>query len=180
MASLTIKYGDTVLSEDGGTVNKTLKTSGKYCENNFTVSMKEDASVVSYKYFVVTLSSVISGKWWEAVEADPDIASHRNDSTFGVAWNCLTAPSAQTSTRSGIYTNAPMSLEISDGSKVNYGYYTRTNSSAVGACAKLQNLPTVKTTVAGACYVETDGSISLFASSSYPLRVGTYQIVVWW
>ncbi len=180
MASLTIKYGDTVLSQDSGTVNKTLKTGGKYCENNFTVSMEEDATVVSYKYFMVTLSSAISGKWWDAIDADPDIAAHRNDSTFGLSWNCLTAPSAQTSTRSGIYTNAPMSLETSDGSKVNYGYYTRTNSSAVGACAKLQNLPTVKTTAAGAAFVDADGSISFYASSAYPIRAGTYQIVVWW
>lgn len=180
MASLTIKYGDTILSEDGGTVNKTLKTGGKYCENNFTVSMVEDATVVSYKYYTVNCTSKISGKWWEAVEADADIAAHRNDSTFGVAWNCLSPVTAAASTRGGIYTNAPMAFNASGGTSSQYGYYMRTGSNGVGANARLTNLPTVKTTAAGCAFVDADGSIEFYASSTYPILEGTYQVVVWW
>lgn len=180
MASLTIKYGDAVLSEDGGTVNKTLKTGGKYCEKNFTVSMEEDASVVSYKYFTVNVASKISGKWEILVEADADIAAHMNDDTFGIAWNCLSPVQAAASTRSGLYTNAPMAWDASDGSISNYGYYMRTGNTGVGANARLTNKPTVKTTAAGACFVDTDGSISFYASSTYPILAGIYQVVVWW
>lgn len=180
MASLTIKYGDTVLSEDGGTVKKTLKTGGKYCENNFTVSMKDGESVVSYKYFTVNIATKVSGAWKTVVEADADIAEHINDETFGVTWNCLSPVVAAISTRGGLYTNAPMAYNTSDGSDQIYGYYIRTGGTGLGANARLTNLPTVKTAAAGACYVATDGSIQFFGSSSYPILAGTYQIVVWW
>lgn len=182
MSDINITYNGSAIAAMNESGTKTLKTGGKYCQNDIVVEYVKPMSggATNLKMFIYTIAANVSGKWQILVEANADIAEHLNDSSFGVAWNCLTAPSAQTSTRSGIYTNAPMSLEMSDGSKVNYGYYTRTNSSAVGACAKLQNLPTVRTTVTGACYVATDGSISVYASSSYPLRVGTYQVVVWW
>lgn len=187
MADVNVKYNGSaiaVLNESG---TKTLKTGGKYCQSDIVVEYTKPESgggggggSTNSKVFLHNVTSKVSGTWETLVPADADIAAHLNDSTFGVAWNCLTAVAAQISTRSGIYTNAPISWEMSDGSKSNHGYYMRTSSTGVGACAKLQNLPTVKTTTPGACYVATDGSVSVLGSSSYPLQVGTYQIVVWW
>ena len=180
MANLTIKYGDETLAEVGGTVNKTLKTAGKYCESNFIVEMVEGESAVSYKYYTVDVAEKVSGGWTTLVEADADIAAHRGDETFGIAWNCLSAVQAAASTRGGLYTNAPMAFNTSDGTENQYGYYMRTGSTGLGANARLANTLLEKTTAAGACYVSEDGAVEFYASSSYPILAGTYQIVIWW
>lgn len=184
MADVNITYNGSAIAVMNESGTKTLKTGGKYCQKDIVVEYTKPESggggATNLKMFMHNVTTKVSGAWATFVSADADIAAHLNDSSFGVAWNCLTAPAAQISTRSGIYTNAPISWEMSDGSKSNHGYYMRTSSSGVGACAKLQNLPTVKTTTPGACYVATDGSIAVYASSSYPLQVGTYQLIVWW
>ena len=191
MGDVNVKYKGAVIAELSDSGTKSLQTSGKYCEDNITVEYVKpqtesgsgggSSTPVNCKLFTFEVDSKISGKWGDKlIAADSDIAAHRNDSTFGVAWNCLTAVSAAISTRGGIYTNAPMAYNSSDGSTQNYGYYMRTASTGLGANARLTNLPTEKTTSPGCIFVDTDGSISFYASSSYPILPGTYQVVVWW
>lgn len=183
MGNLTIKYGDTILSEDSGTITKTLKTSGKYCEKNFTVSMtgaENDPTTVSHKRFTYHADSKFSGKWVDMVGADEDIANHLNDDTFTVAYKFLGNPTPEYSTRGGFYCNLPFSYTDTANTTPNYGYCMRTNGSGIGATQSLTNKMTVKTTAVGACYVAPDGAISFFASSTYPINIGAYEIMVWW
>ena len=189
MADVSIKYKGTAIAELNDSGTKSIKTSGKYCEDNITVEYVKpqaesgggSSEPINCKILTFEVTSKISGKWGDKlIPADADIAAHRSDDTFGVAWNCLTAVSAAISTRGGIYTNAPMAWNSADGSSIIYGYYIRTGSNGAGANARLTNLPTVKTTAAGCIFVDTDGSISFYASSSYPILPGTYQVVVWW
>lgn len=178
MADVNIRYKGSTIAELSDSGSKTLQTSGKYCEDD--ISFVYTKPGVRYKYYEVTVSEKVSGNWASLVAADDDIAEHMYDNTFGVAWNCLTAPTAAACTRSGMYTNAPMGWNGADASTNVYGMYVRTGNTGIAGPVKLTNLLTVKTQAAGCIWVDTDGSINFYASSTYPLLEGTYQIVVWW
>ena len=182
--NITYKGSSIATMNDSGT--KTLKTGGKYCQNDIVVEYikPEGGGVVgstNCKTFIVDVTTKPNVNIWLSwIPADADIAAHRNDATFGVSFQCLTAPIKVQSIRGGLYSNSAFSYYDSANTKPYYGYYMRNNSSGVGGVAPLETKLTVKSTAAGACYVGTDGSISFYVSSSYPTQTGTYQIIVWW
>lgn len=180
MADVNINYKGSTLTEMNDSGTKTLKTSGTYCEDDISVVYTKPIAAVTSKYFDVTVSTKVSGSWQTLVNADSDIAAHCNDDSFGFAWHCLSAPSKAVSVRGGLYSNSPLSYYDSAHTRPYYGFYTRTNSSSVGAAAMLENKPTVETAAQGAAFVNTDGSIKIYGSSAYPILAGTYQISVWW
>lgn len=89
MADVTVKYkGNTIaeMSEEG---TKTLKTSGKYCEDDITVSYvpptpsAPPAKEVKSKVFTFTSATAVAQENVTIVSGDPDVAAHYADTN---AW----------------------------------------------------------------------------------------------
>ena len=82
MADVTIKYNGSSVAELNGTGNKTLKTSGKYCEGNVEVAYAPRS-----KTYEITL--VKASGWVLLTTLDDDVIAHINDATLKVDFECL-------------------------------------------------------------------------------------------
>lgn len=82
MADVTIKYKGTTIAEMNGAGNKTLNTSGKYCEGDIVVGYAPNC-----KTYDITLSKA-SG-WVLLTTLDKDVMEHIDDPSFSVMFMCV-------------------------------------------------------------------------------------------
>lgn len=87
MADVTVKYKGNVIAEMSEESTKTLKTSGKYCEGDISVSYTPPAGSgeteeVRSKVYTFTLAK--KSGWVELVTLDADVLAHINDATLKV------------------------------------------------------------------------------------------------
>ena len=86
MSDITIQYKGSTIAEMSAAGTKTLNTSGKYCEDNITVSYTGGggaASEVNYKEYDLTISKA-SG-WVLLTTLDDDVLAHINDASLRVS-----------------------------------------------------------------------------------------------
>ena len=84
MADVTINYKGSTIAEMNGTATKTLKTSGKYCEGDITVSYAPRSK--TYEFTLAQKSG-----WVELVTLDSDVLAHINDSTLVVSFSRISS-----------------------------------------------------------------------------------------
>ena len=86
MADVNVKYKGNVIAEMSESGTKTLKTSGKYCEGDFSVIYEKPSNgsvdEVTCKSYKLTIAK--SSSWVKLLTLDPDILAHINDATFKV------------------------------------------------------------------------------------------------
>ena len=109
-------------------------------------------------------------------DGDPEIAAHRNDSTFMVAFMRVTPYLNSNNTSLSIATNHEI---VTD--KGYTGLYGRYGSSgALSGVALSKSVTDTQDNTPGAINVSSSGVISMFSSSTYTLRAGTYVAVCGW
>lgn len=156
---------------------------------NGTYDVTDKASAVvavptgtqNVKVFTKTISSDSSGAWVSCNEADSDIASHRTDNGFVCAVIPLFSVEAKSSFRGGFCASQPLTTNYTSHSDQAYGVWIRTTSSAIGNTPYLNSV--TYTSVVSATtrfYVDQNGIVNIYASSSYPLRAGNYIIICAW
>lgn len=130
---------------------------------------------VNSKCFSVTISSDQSARQVSLNSSgDADIAAHRSDSTFVVGIIAMNAVSSS-STRAVFVTNSRQH-QSADG----YGVYLRSSSSGLAAAAVTKTAESAQQSAAGTVSVDANGVITVFASSTYPIRAGDYIVVCGW
>lgn len=166
-----INYKGQEISDMSASGTKTLLTSGKYCEDNIEIVYTGGSTIQTCKNFVATISSDSTAKTI-LTSADSDIASHRSDSTFFVAVIAMFPYSSGLSFRGGFNTNT--NLRQTD---TLYGSFARTNSSGQNGVVYITKTATTSSADIG---VKTNGEIFVYATTSNPLRAGSYMCVCGW
>lgn len=132
---------------------------------------------VNAKCFVITIAADQSGK--QVIlnpEGDSEIGNHRNDATFCIGVIATQSTSAA-STRSVFVGN---NLQHTSSGAVAYGYYLRSSSSGLAYALVAKKPSEAQQSAAGTLTVDANGVISVFASSSYPIKAGDYIVVCGW
>lgn len=135
------------------------------------------APAVNAKCFVVAVTADQSGQ--QVVlnpDGDSDIGDHRNDITFCVGIIAAQSTSAS-STRAAFVGN---NLLHTSSSAVAYGYYLRSSTSGLAYAVIAKKPSDAPQSTAGTMSIDAAGVISIFASSSYPIRSGNYIVVCGW
>ena len=172
MAGVTITYkGNSIASIQGASDTKTLKTCGKYCEDDITVDyVPEGAAASNCKVFNVTLSEDITDKY-TMTAADADIAAHRADSSFYVGFVANFAYNSGLSYHGGLNTNHTLSDDST------YGFYMRTNGSGSNSYGFITKTSTSSTSEIG---TTSSGEIFIYAALTRILRAGNYIVFCGW
>lgn len=82
MADVSIKYKGSTIAEMSEEGTKTLNTSGKYCEDDITVSYvppEPEAVATNCKVFTFTSRAAVAQQDVTIVSGDPDVAAHYAD-----------------------------------------------------------------------------------------------------
>lgn len=156
------------------TANGTYNASDDNADGYSQVNVNVPAPTATSKVYKITVSSDVSGTWLTVNPGgDADIAAHRNDSSFAVAW-ISTTPCAASSTRCGVTAN---NLLVS--SDTAYGMYGRSSATAMTGVKNSQAMSST-TATAGATQVTASGEIKMYASSTYKILAGTYTVLCGW
>lgn len=130
---------------------------------------------VNAKHFVVSFATDKgAGQVAFNPNGDSDIAAHRNDSTFCIGI-IAAQDTAAASTRAVFVGNNPLHANVTA-----YGYYLRSSSSGLAYAVVAKKPSEAAQSTAGTLTVDENGVISVFSSSSYPIRAGSYLVVVGW
>lgn len=159
------------------TANGTYNASGDNADGYTAVTVAVPVGSNNSRCYQVTLDSDAMGA--QVVfnpDGDPDIASHRNDSSFVAGFMALFNIAAS-STRALIASN---NVIHSKASPAPYGVYMRSSSAGVAGLPVSKTVSSAQESSPGTISVDSNGVISAFSSSSYPLRAGTYIVVCGW
>jgi hypothetical protein len=127
MADVTVKYKGSTIAEMSEEGTKTLKTSGKYCEGDITVSYvppAPEAVAANSKVFTFTSAAAVANKDVTVVSGDPDVAAHYADENA-----LVTVRKVSNNNTRGV-------LHIMNGNRgvaEKYGIYSNYNLSAVNS-----------------------------------------------
>lgn len=127
MADVTVKYKGSTIAEMSEESTKTLKTSGKYCEDDITVSYvppTSGASTGTFKVFNFTSAAAVAQQDVTVVSGDPDVAAHYTDENA-----LVTVRKVSNNNTRGV-------LHIMNGNRgvaEKYGIYSNYNLSAVNS-----------------------------------------------
>lgn len=105
---------------------------------------------------------------------DPDLAAHRNDSTFTIGIIAL-SPVSNKSVRAILVGSADLH-------NVNnaYGVYLRSSASGVTGQFVQKRASDPAENTSGTVTVNNSGVISVYSSADYPLRAGDYLVICGW
>ena len=159
------------------TQNGTYNASGDNADGYAAVTVAVPVGSNNSRCYQVTLDSDAMGA--QVVfnpDGDPDIAAHRNDSSFVAGFMALFNIAAS-STRALIASN---NVIHSNASPTPYGIYMRSSSAGVAGVSVSKTVSSAQESSPGTISVDSSGVISAFSSSSYPLRAGTYIVICGW
>ena len=159
------------------TQNGTYNASGDNADGYSAVTVAVPVGSNNSRCYQVTLDSDAMGA--QVVfnpDGDPDIAAHRNDSSFVAGFMALFNIAAS-STRALIASN---NVIHSNASPTPYGIYMRSSSAGVAGVSVSKTVSSAQESSPGTISVDSSGVISAFSSSSYPLRAGTYIVICGW
>lgn len=159
------------------TQNGTYNASGDNADGYSAVTVAVPVGSNNSRCYQVTLDSdAIGAQVVFNPDGDPDIAAHRNDSSFVAGFMALFNIAAS-STRALIASN---NVIHSKASPAPYGIYMRSSAAGVAGVQVAKSVSSAQESSPGTISVDSSGVISAFSSSSYPLRAGTYIVVCGW
>lgn len=159
------------------TQNGTYNASGDNADGYSAVTVAVPVGSNNSRCYQVTLASdAIGAQVVFNPDGDPDIAAHRNDSSFVAGFMALFNIAAS-STRALIASN---NVIHSKASPSPYGIYMRSSAAGVAGVQVAKSVSSAQESSPGTISVDSNGVISAFSSSSYPLRAGTYIVICGW
>lgn len=179
MADVTITYKNSTIAEISAAGSKTLKTSGKYCEDDITVNYAPNVTGVNCKAYDITLEK--SGGWVKLATLDADVLAHVNDPTFKVMLS--TNSEFEYVNYSGacyFASNMPFGEQSS---YPLYGYTSRQNSETVCSISYIYypaNNTGTSISIGGTGIFRVDGSNYYLKPSDGYIRAGNYRLVFTW
>lgn len=158
--------------------NGTYNASGDNADGYSAVTVAVPVGSNNSRCYQVTLDSdAIGAQVVFNPDGDPDIAAHRNDTSFVAGFMALFDIEIS-STRALIASNNVIS---SQASQTPYGVYMRSGSTGgVTGQSVAKSVSSAQKSSPGTISVDSNGVISAFSSSSYPLRAGIYIVVCGW
>ncbi len=164
-------------------ITKIISANGVYnaaddnADGYSSVSVNVPTGSLNSKCFSLTVSEDISGQHLIVnPSGDAEIAAHRSDNSFVVGFMALNAV-AVLSTRAVFATNNPLH---SSPDNAHYGVYLRSSTSGTTGVYVTKPAGTPRDNIAGSVGVDSTGTISVYASSSYLIRAGNYIVVCGW
>lgn len=159
------------------TQNGTYNASGDNADGYSAVTVAVPVGSNNSRCYQVTLTSdAIGAQVVFNPDGDSDIAAHRNDSSFVAGFMALFNIAAS-STCALLASN---NVIHSNASPTPYGVYMRSSSAGVAGVSVSKTVSSAQESSPGTISVDSNGVISAFSSSSYPLRAGTYIVICGW
>lgn len=186
MADVTVKYKGNVIAELSEEGTKTLKTSGRYCEGDISVSYSPpisggggEATEVNCKAYSIALAK--KSGWVELVTLDSDVLAHINDASFKVML-ATDAEYAYEWYSGSFFVAANTPFANANGNLV-YGYANRQSAETTNQNSSIfypaNNTGTSETLGGYGLFRVNDGKYYLKPSDGY-VRAGTYKLVFTW
>lgn len=128
---------------------------------------------VNAKCFTKTFSSDQTGIV-EFNSGDSEIAAHINENTLVVGFIATFSVSTRSLRASFVGANSLHGVNNA------YGIYFRSSSSGLAGVVVQKLAKDPPNTTVGTMSVDSNGVISVYANSEYPLKTGTYIVIVGW
>lgn len=184
MADVEIKYKDAVIATLNETGTKTLKTSGKYCEDDITVSYTKSAvpAETNYRHYEYDNPAAVSGSgnYVTIIAGDEQLASIREEESLIVIFR---AAGEAACTKSGVGTNMSKLLPIYN-SDIHCQAVNRLKSDGSIAAASITQAVNDDTNISagsGRIYITPEGDLRIYGNTnSYPILAGKVIVEVIW
>lgn len=174
MADVTIKYNGSAVAELNGTGNKTLKTSGKYCEGNVEVAYAPRS-----KTYEITL--VKASGWVLLTTLDEEVLEHINDPGLVVSLKMVS--DYEYTYYAGNAFIVGNSILGYYNTYETYGISTRTNketSISANAVFYPANKTDTSTSLGGTCMFRLNGNNYYIRPGDGYVYPGTYRLTFTW
>jgi hypothetical protein len=180
MANVIVKYKGSTIAEMSSASTKTLKTSGKYCEDDITVSYDSTVAEVKCKVYDITLEKV--GGWIKLVTLDTDVLEHINDTSFKVLLSINSAYEYVNYSGACFFAANQEFGKTANGYNA-YGYSSRQNGETTCSISYIYypaNNTDTSTSLGGTGIFRVDGSNYYLKPSDGYIRPGNYRLVFTW
>lgn len=188
MAAVELKYKDAVIATLDETGTKTLKTSGKYCEDDIAVSYTKSAvpAETNQRHYEYDNPTAVSGagNYVTVVSGDETLKQVRSTETLVVIYRMVGTAGC---TKSGIGLGTRYLLPVHNYANTTFSVYQSMDRlHADGGHSPIQ-LPytldddTSLTTGSGRIYITPEGDLRIYGNtSSYPILAGKVVVDVMW
>lgn len=182
MADVTVKYKGNTIAEISKEGTKTLKTSGKYCEGDISVSYipPSGGEVVEATCKTYELNLAKKSGWVELTALDSEVLAHINDPSLVVTLSCLDSYEyVYYSVGMAVASNTHIAMQ---GSYPVYGLIQKQSgetSNNFGAIYYPPNKTDTSTTL-GSGMFRLDGSKYYFKPWDGYVRAGNYRLTFTW
>ena len=184
MADVEIKYKGASIATLNETGTKTLKTSGKYCESDITVSYTKSAvpAETNHRHYEYDNPAAVSGSgnYITVVSGDETLKRVRSLDTLLVI--CRMAGTASC-VKSCIGTNAPGTYPFYDNKPTCQGVmrYKADGGLSQNATVNAVDDDTNITVGSGRIYITPEGDLRIYGNTnSYPILAGEIVVDVIW
>lgn len=175
--SVTIKYKGNSIAEMDDSGTKTMNTSGKYCEDNFTIEyVAKEVGASDARKWRVTVTGEISGSYANIL-TDSWLAEHRADENLCVVvLPNFVLPHTSGQGNQGVYlcTNK---VRATDSAGVLYKSMSMYVHSNGGVSPRMRKYGLTNANDMGDLSITTNGTLKAVATSSYPLVAGEYTVM---
>lgn len=177
MADVTIKYkGNSIATmDDSGT--KTLNTSGKYCEDNFTIEyVARETGLADVKRWDITSTGDVSSSIVRLVTDDWLKEHGADDNLVVMVIPKFAVPYTSGNGNQGMYlcTNAGRATDSSGNLYKSMSLYVHSGGSIV-ARGRTQGLTNGNNI--GDLWINSYGSLYAYVGTTYPLVAGEYMVM---
>ena len=184
MADVEIKYKDAVISTLNETGTKTLKTAGKYCEDDITVSYTKSAAPVetNYRHYEYDNPAAVSGggNYITVVSGDETLKRVRSLDTLRVI--CFMTGTASC-VKSCIGTNVPgiYTFYNTEPTCQSVLRYTAAGGLSPNFTVNAVDDDTNLAAGSGRIYITPEGDLRIYGNTtSYPILAGKVMVEVMW
>lgn len=176
MADVTIKYKDSTIAEMSDNGSKTLKTNGKYCEDDIVVEyVAKNTGVENVKRWDIVTTGETSEVTIKILE-DAWLAEHRNDENLCVLiMPKFVLPHTSGLGNQGMYlcTNANKAMDSTGILYKSMSLYVHSNG---GISARARKYGVTDGNNIGDIQITASGSLRILVAASYPLVAGEYVV----
>ena len=184
MADVEIKYKGALIAALDASGTKTLKTSGKYCEDDITVSYTKSAvpAETNHRHYVYDNPTAVSGSgnYITVVSGDETLKRVRSLDTLLVICRMTGTASC---VKSCIGTNAPGTYPLYAAEPTCQGVmrYTADGGLAQNGTVNAVDDDTDITIGSGRIYITPEGDLRIYGNTnSYPILAGKVIVEVIW